>query len=221
MNELLVLLGSSKVPISSVIIDQKGLGEKNIEIIKERVGSKYKSYNPYSVEFTFPHVFFENHNSVKLQNYLLAERIDLLINAGTPRILSNSVLDAVNLGVLNVHPGLLPWFRGSSCVEWAILEDKEIGITCHLMDQGIDTGAILEKRIIPVYRTDSYQDIRIRVHKESNDLMASVVKKIYKTGSLKDLTTKQGIGCYYKPMPNELFEEVMKIIANGSYKYLS
>ena len=61
------------------------------------------------------------------------QKIDLLVNAGTPRILKSNLLKAPSIGVINCHPGILPDFRGCTCVEWAIYLDQPIGNTVHLI----------------------------------------------------------------------------------------
>jgi methionyl-tRNA formyltransferase len=61
-------------------------------------------------------------------------------------LLRENFLNSFSFGVLNCHMGILPKYRGMDVVEWPFLENEKnnVGITCHLMDKGIDTGDILE-----------------------------------------------------------------------------
>ncbi len=69
---------------------------------------------------------------------------DVFLVAGYGRLLPAAVLDMPPLGVLNVHPSLLPRHRGPSPVATAILEgDRETGVTVMLLDEGMDTGPVL------------------------------------------------------------------------------
>ncbi len=69
---------------------------------------------------------------------------DLCVTAAFGQILSQEILDIPPLGTVNVHASLLPKYRGSSPVHWAIVEGESVtGITTMMTDAGIDTGDIL------------------------------------------------------------------------------
>ena len=81
------------------------------------------------------------------------ERIapDLVISAYYPRIFPRRLTSIPQLGCINVHPGLLPQYRGRFSTPWCILNsEKEIGITIHYLDDGVDTGDILFQRSHPI-----------------------------------------------------------------------
>jgi len=73
---------------------------------------------------------------------------DVLVSEGCPYILPVSELKKGNQLFVNLHPSLLPDLKGKSPVNGSILFDRPIGATCHLMDDGIDTGAIISQ--VPV-----------------------------------------------------------------------
>jgi methionyl-tRNA formyltransferase len=69
---------------------------------------------------------------------------DLIVVAAYGQILPKEILDIPKYGSLNVHPSLLPKYRGSSPIQYAILNgDKETGVTIILLDEKIDHGDIL------------------------------------------------------------------------------
>ena len=69
---------------------------------------------------------------------------DLVVTAAYGRILPADILQIPPLGCLNVHGSLLPEYRGAAPVQWSIIDGRnETGITIMLMDEGMDTGAIL------------------------------------------------------------------------------
>lgn len=81
------------------------------------------------------------------------ERIapDLIVCAYYPRVFPARLIKIPPLGCVNVHPGLLPQYRGTFPTPWCILNNEnEIGITIHLMDENIDTGDILVQRSYPI-----------------------------------------------------------------------
>ena len=65
-------------------------------------------------------------------------------------ILSTEVIETARCGVLNAHPGLLPWIRGNGVTGASLEENIAIGATVHLVDRGIDTGPIIERRLLDV-----------------------------------------------------------------------
>lgn len=85
------------------------------------------------------------------QEALAAYRADLLIVAAFGQILPQAVLDLPRYGTLNIHASLLPKYRGSSPISEAILQgDPVTGVTIMLLDAGIDTGAMLLTRSLPL-----------------------------------------------------------------------
>ena len=71
---------------------------------------------------------------------------DAIVTVAYGKILPQRVLDLPRLGCINVHASLLPKYRGSAPIQWAVLNGETVsGVTTMFMDAGIDTGAMLEK----------------------------------------------------------------------------
>lgn len=76
---------------------------------------------------------------------------DCIIVAAYGQIIPNSILDIPPKGIINVHGSLLPAYRGAAPIQWAIVRgETETGITTMQMDEGLDTGAILLQKKIPI-----------------------------------------------------------------------
>jgi len=87
---------------------------------------------------------------------LKAFKPDVIVVAAFGQILPESVLALPKLGCLNIHPSLLPRFRGASPVASSILAGDDFsGVTIMLMDQGLDTGPVLTRAQIPVSPRDT------------------------------------------------------------------
>jgi len=81
---------------------------------------------------------------------------DVIVVAAFGQILPQSVLAMPRLGCINIHPSLLPRFRGASPVASAILAGDEFtGVSLMLMDEGLDTGPILARAQIPISAQDT------------------------------------------------------------------
>lgn len=89
---------------------------------------------------------------------------DLFIVAAFGQILPQAVLDLPRYGTLNIHASLLPKYRGSSPISEAILQGEgETGVTIMLIDAGVDTGAMLLKRAVPVSATETTASLTPRL----------------------------------------------------------
>ncbi len=82
---------------------------------------------------------------------------DVVIVNGT-RIISKSVLNSVPAKFINMHAGITPLYRGVHGAYWAMVQGdyEACGVTVHLVDAGIDTGAVLEQALIPFGRADNF-----------------------------------------------------------------
>ena len=211
----------------SVILDSKLLCEKDINIWNRRtIGSKLNNNSRipkiYDLKSSkFPFYFVDSHNSKKAEALYKSLEIGCLFNAGSPRKISQKVLDLMKFGVLNVHPGILPIYRGCSCVEWAILNDDQIGNTAHLMDAGYDTGPIISIEKLSFPKKSNYVDIRVEVYVRGFKLAVKVLEDIKLRGLRNNDMTNQTIqeGKYWEPIPIELERKAIDKANNSDYKY--
>lgn len=90
------------------------------------------------------------------QREIAALDADLMVVAAYGLILPQAVLDIPRLGCINIHASLLPRWRGAAPIQRAILAgDAETGITVMQMDAGLDTGAMLLKKVCPISAEDT------------------------------------------------------------------
>jgi methionyl-tRNA formyltransferase len=90
------------------------------------------------------------------QEEFKALQADLLIVVAYGLILPQAILDMPRLGCINVHASLLPRWRGAAPIERALLAgDRETGVTIMQMDAGLDTGAMLLRRSVPIEPVDT------------------------------------------------------------------
>ena len=83
-------------------------------------------------------------------------KVDLMVVAAYGLILPQAVLDLPQLGCVNIHASLLPRWRGAAPIQRAIQAgDRETGITIMRMDAGLDTGAMLLQRALPIAPDDN------------------------------------------------------------------
>ena len=128
----------------------------------------------------------------KLLDTLKAHSIDGIILAGYLTVIAPDVIAAYSGKIINIHPALLPLFGGKGFygikVHQAVLAsgEKYTGATAHLVDCGIDTGAILVRGVIPVLPDDTAESLQKRVLKVEHKVLVQAVKALVE-GNIEEL----------------------------------
>ncbi len=92
------------------------------------------------------------------------EPFDLFVLASYGRILPGALLDLPRLGTLNVHPSLLPRYRGASPIQAAIANgDDETGVSIMLMDAGLDTGDVVLAQRVQIEPEETFGELHDRL----------------------------------------------------------
>jgi hypothetical protein len=99
---------------------------------------------------------------------------DVLVLAGCG-VLGEEILRIPREGTVNVHPGLLPWIRGSGPVENSVLRSIPLGCTAHWLDAGIDTGRIISRRLVRVAGGETPGELRGRTGALWVEMAADIV----------------------------------------------
>ncbi len=129
---------------------------------------------------------------------------DVCVTAAFGQILSQELLDIPRLGTVNVHASLLPEFRGSSPVNWAILEGREVtGVTTMLTDRGIDTGKILLQRECPILREDTAGTLTEKLAALGADLLIETLAGL-EAGTLIPRDQDESAMSYYPKLEKDM-----------------
>lgn len=115
----------------------------------------------------------------KIKEILLSYNVDLVVLAGYMRIVGKTLLSAFPMKIINIHPSLLPSFPGLNAQKQALdYGVKYSGCTVHFVDEGIDSGPIIEQKVVPVYDNDTPEILAERILKKEHILLREVVKKL-------------------------------------------
>jgi len=105
--------------------------------------------------------------------------IDILLSINYLFILPKAFIQWPKMFAVNFHGSLLPKYRGRTPHVWAIINnEKETGVTAHLIDEGCDTGAIIEQVKIPIEQNDTGNDILAKYKTVYPVLIDKVLQKI-------------------------------------------
>jgi methionyl-tRNA formyltransferase len=109
---------------------------------------------------------------------------DLIAVAAFGRILTPTILSLPPRGCINVHGSLLPKYRGAGPIQWAIINgETQTGITTMLMDEGMDTGAMLLQEAIPITPDDTADTLSPRLADLGGRLLVETIARL-KAGTL-------------------------------------
>lgn len=118
-------------------------------------------------------------NDAAFLNVVSDLRPDLSLSISYDQILRRPIIEAAPLGFVNFHAGRLPFYRGRSVINWAIINgETDISLTAHYVDLGIDTGDIILQHSLPVAWTDTYGDVMEKAVSGFPDLMVEAVRLI-------------------------------------------
>lgn len=115
----------------------------------------------------------------ELLERLKPRSIDLIVLAGFMRLLSPLLVDAYKDRIINIHPSLLPKYPGTHGIEESYCSgDRELGITIHRVDYGLDTGPVIRQGKIPRIDGESLEDFEARIHALEHRLYPEVILDI-------------------------------------------
>jgi methionyl-tRNA formyltransferase len=128
---------------------------------------------------------------------------DLIVVAAFGQILKPDVLALPPQGCINVHASLLPRWRGAAPIQAAILAgDVETGVTIMNMDQGVDTGAIINQRAIKIERDDTSGSLSEKLSHLGADLLIETLSR-YLSGRLQPQPQNEAQATYAPMLKKE------------------
>tara|TARA_Y100001936_G_scaffold224096_1_gene241422 strand:+ start:287 stop:871 length:585 start_codon:yes stop_codon:yes gene_type:complete len=111
---------------------------------------------------------------------LKKNRIDLICLAGFMKILSPDFIKKFKGKILNIHPSLLPKYKGLNTHARAIKnKDKYSGCTVHLVNAKLDSGKIILQKKIRIFKKDTVYKLKERVQKQEYKLYPKAISKLY------------------------------------------
>jgi phosphoribosylglycinamide formyltransferase 1 len=130
------------------------------------------------------HVDVSAHESIHAYNGMIRDllrehRVDLVVMAGYMRLLGKDVLEAFPQRVINIHPALLPSFKGASSIKDAYdYGVKVTGVTVHFADDDFDRGPIIAQEPVLVAEDETLESLESKIHSVEHALYPRVIQMI-------------------------------------------
>ena len=104
---------------------------------------------------------------------------DVIVVVAFGQLLPKAILDIPKYGCVNVHASLLPKYRGAAPIQWAVIDGEEVsGVTTMLMDEGLDTGDMLEKAEIVLDEKETGGSLFDKLSALGGELILSTLEKM-------------------------------------------
>ncbi|OGX19029.1 MAG: phosphoribosylglycinamide formyltransferase [Omnitrophica WOR_2 bacterium RBG_13_44_8b] len=121
----------------------------------------------------------------KIIQHLREEKIDLIVLAGFMRILGPDLINEFKGRILNIHPALLPSFKGAHAIRCAFEYGVKVtGVTVHFVDEQMDHGPIILQEAVSIKEADTQESLEARIHKIEHKLYPQAIK-LFVEGKLK------------------------------------
>ena len=150
--------------------------------------------------------FCKNHNipffkgnprNGKAYQFIKNIQVDVLISINFLFLIKSDIINHPKILSFNIHGSLLPKYRGRTPHVWAIINnEKNSGISAHIIDEGCDTGEILSQVIIPISQNDTGNDILNKYKSKYFSLTKDVLDKI-ESNKLAPLIQDESLATYY------------------------
>ena len=188
------LIGLKKLK-TAVLISGRGSNLKNLlkysvkkkSIIKIELiisnDTKAKGLN-YAKNYKVKKKIFKFNNQIKDENktlkFLKKNNIDLICLAGFMKILSKNFIKKFRGKILNIHPSLLPSYKGLN-THIRVLENNEkfSGCTVHYVNEKLDSGQIILQKKIRIYKKDNAKTLAKKILKQEHLLYPKAIEKIF------------------------------------------
>lgn len=129
---------------------------------------------------------------------------DIMVVAAFGQILPKEILEMCPYGCINVHASLLPKYRGAAPIQWVIIDgEQESGVTIMQMNEGLDTGDMISKVVVPIEEKETGGTYHDKLAQAGAKLCVQTIEKI-QAGDVDKIPQKDEDSCYAKMLKKEL-----------------
>jgi methionyl-tRNA formyltransferase len=130
---------------------------------------------------------------------------DLFVVVSFGLIIPKSFLEIPKIGSLNVHPSLLPKYRGPSPIQWAILSAERVtGITIIKMNEWLDAGDIVYQEESEIFEKDNQISLSDRLSRRASEILPQIVAEVVKKGKIEGVPQRHDEATYTPLITKEM-----------------
>ena len=181
-NKNVVFMGTPdfSVPVLEMLIEKTNVIMVVTQPDKEVGRKKELTYSPVKKVALAHNIPIFQPTKIRKDYEALKELdIDLIVTCAYGQILPKEILDMPKKGCVNVHASILPHYRGSAPIQWALINgETKTGVTIMYMDEGMDTGDIIKISEIPISATDNVGTLHDKLSILGRDTLESVLDNL-------------------------------------------
>ena len=127
-------------------------------------------------KFGVPHCYIPHKDEERMIDLLKVWRVQLVVLAGYMRILSPNFINSFPERIINVHPSLLPKYKGIDAVEQALESGDDVtGCTVHIVTEELDSGRILLQGKVPIEKDDTVKTLTKRIQRSEYGILPMAI----------------------------------------------
>ena len=179
-----VFMGTPQFSIKALEYTHKKTDLKLIFTKEDKVNSRgnkviFSPVKQYAIDNNIEYIQVKSIRNEEIYKILKEINPDLIVVAAYGKIIPKEIIDIPRLGVINVHSSILPKYRGASPIHYALMNgDKKTGISIMMIDEGLDTGDVLEVAETEITDEDNLETLTSKLAELSYDVLDVAVTKL-------------------------------------------
>ncbi len=191
---------------------EKIISNKSIKLafIVPRFDTQDDTLKKFAQRYNIDYLKFKNINAVEAIEKLRKYKCDLFVSMSFNQIFRKQIINLCQYKIINCHAGKLPYYRGRNVLNWVLINDeKEFGITVHYVDEGIDTGDIINQKTFPIKNEDDYKTLLSFSYEQCAEMLYNAILDIA-SGNIKSIRQKDihpvGFYCGVRKQGDEIID---------------
>ena len=132
-----------------------------------------------AAKYGIPHRYINHKDEDKIINEFKLAGVDLIILAGWMRIVSKKLIDAFPNRIINIHPSLLPKYKGLNVIQRAMdAGDTVTGCTVHYVSEELDSGDIIIQGQVPILPDDTIESLTKAIQRQEYSILPEAIEYV-------------------------------------------
>ena len=130
-------------------------------------------------KFGIPHCYIKHKDEEQIIQLMQAWRVDLIVLAGYMKVVSPDFIKAFPNRIINLHPSLLPKYKGLHAVEQALeAGDKVTGCTVHYVNEELDSGEVILQSEVPIEPDDTVETLTPKIQRKEYAILPAAIQQV-------------------------------------------
>tara|TARA_B100001250_G_scaffold55358_1_gene42792 strand:- start:914 stop:1462 length:549 start_codon:yes stop_codon:yes gene_type:complete len=130
-------------------------------------------------KFGIPHCYIKHKDEEQIIQLMQAWRVDLIVLAGYMQVISPEFVKAFPNRIINLHPSLLPKYKGLHAIEQALESgDTETGCTVHYVNDELDSGEVILQLKVPIEPNDTVETLTPKIQRQEYAILPAAIQQV-------------------------------------------